>query len=167
MGRRCRLSYKITKLTVGKGKTIGDEKAGEWIKRYYEIEIVIQDEHETEIAKAAVEGLIDGWLTSMNQSTNTPKGDFANVAKPQPQTTATNNLPGTDLSKLPWKSYETKQAATENEAGWIFSNISGAEALLATLKAKDGKARIGNFDYQLQGKERQFISRKPVKKANA
>jgi hypothetical protein len=57
------MSFKMTKLTVGKGKTTGNEKAGEWIKRYYEIEVSIEDEHDVEIAKASVEGLIDGWLT--------------------------------------------------------------------------------------------------------
>jgi hypothetical protein len=74
-------------------------------------------------------------------------------------------LPGSeDLAKLPFVSYKTKEPAKENEAGWIFSNTKGAEALLATLKIKDGKTCIGSFDYQLQGKEKQFISRKPVKK---
>jgi hypothetical protein len=72
-------------------------------------------------------------------------------------------LPGTDFSSLPWKSYKTKTDAKEGEAAWIFSNTAGAEALLATLKSKDGKARVGTYDYQLQGKEKQFISRKPVK----
>lgn len=57
------MSFKMTKLTIGKGKTIADEKAGEWIKRYYEVEVSIEDEHDVEIAKASVEGLIDGWLT--------------------------------------------------------------------------------------------------------
>jgi hypothetical protein len=57
------MSFKVVKLTIGKGKTVSDEKAGEWIKRYYEAEVVIEDEHDIEIAKASVEGLIDGWLT--------------------------------------------------------------------------------------------------------
>jgi hypothetical protein len=74
-----------------------------------------------------------------------------------------NQLPGTDFDKLPWKSYQTKQPAKPDEAAWIFSNAQGAEALLSTLKSKDGKAKIGNFEYQLQGTERQFIARKPVK----
>lgn len=55
------MSSKVTKLTIGKGKTTGDEKTG-WTKRYYEVEVSIQDEHDTEIVKANVEGLIDGWL---------------------------------------------------------------------------------------------------------
>jgi len=83
------------------------------------------------------------------------------------KTTATKNyssqLQESDLIKLPWKSYKTKQAADPEEAGWIFSNFPGAEALVSTLKAKAGKAKIGNFEYQLQGAERQFIARKPVK----
>jgi hypothetical protein len=55
------VSSKVTKIVIGKGKTTGDEKAG-WTKRYYEVEVSIGDEHEIEIAKANVEGLIDGWL---------------------------------------------------------------------------------------------------------
>jgi len=62
------MSFKIKKLVVGKGKTVGDEKASEWIKNYYEIELEIQDEHDIEIAKASVEGLIDGWLTGKSIS---------------------------------------------------------------------------------------------------
>jgi hypothetical protein len=77
----------------------------------------------------------------------------------------TTELPGSEkLVELPFISYKTKETAKEKEAGWIFANTKGAEALLATLKSKDGKARVGNFDYQLQGKEKQFISRKPMKK---
>jgi len=55
------MSSKVTKLVIGKGKTTGDEKTG-WIKRYYEVEVLIEDEHDIEIMKANVEGLIDGWL---------------------------------------------------------------------------------------------------------
>ncbi|MCW4046172.1 MAG: hypothetical protein NWE99_01220 [Candidatus Bathyarchaeota archaeon] len=56
------MSSKVTKIVIGKGKTTGDEKASEWTRRYYEVEVSIGDEHEIEIAKANVEGLIDGWL---------------------------------------------------------------------------------------------------------
>ena len=83
---------------------------------------------------------------------------------PEPERKEANALPGVDLSKLPFVSYKTKEPAKENEAGWIFSNTKGAEALLATLKSKDGRARFGSFDYQLQGAEKQFIARRPVKK---
>jgi hypothetical protein len=55
------MSSKVTKLVIGKGKTTGDEKTG-WIKRYYEVEISIEDEHDIEVVKANAEGLIDGWL---------------------------------------------------------------------------------------------------------
>ncbi len=67
------------------------------------------------------------------------------------------------FDKLPWRSYVTKQAADPEEAAWIFSNTQGAESLVSTLKAKDGKATIGRFEYQLQGPEQKFIARKPAK----
>ena len=141
------MSFKVTKLIVGKGKTTGDEKASEWTKQYFEVEIAIEDEHQIELAKASVESLIDGWLAGT--SIMEQKRDV---------------LPGSeDLTKLPWKSYQTKETAKENEAAWVFANTKGAESLLALLKTKD-KATIGNFTYELQGKEKQFISRKPVKK---
>jgi hypothetical protein len=73
------------------------------------------------------------------------------------------SLPGTDLSSLPWKSYKTKNTAEQDEDGWIFSNVEGAEALLATLKSRGGRATIGAFEYQLQGQNK-FIARKATKK---
>jgi len=61
------LSFKVRKLTVGKGKTEGDEKAERWTRKYYEVEVSIDDEHDIELAKASVEGLIDGWLTGSKE----------------------------------------------------------------------------------------------------
>jgi hypothetical protein len=73
-------------------------------------------------------------------------------------------LPGSEnLKDLPWKSYQTKEAARPEEAAWIFANTKGAEALLAILKTKD-KSQIGTFEYSLSGAEKQFITRKPLKK---
>jgi len=68
-----------------------------------------------------------------------------------------------DFNELPWKSFKTKEKVEPTEVGWIFSKTAGADALLATIKTNGGKAQIGDFEYQLQGPERQFIARKPVK----
>lgn len=77
---------------------------------------------------------------------------------------STTELPGSEkLAELPFISYKTKEHAKENEAGWIFANSKGAEALVSVLKTKD-KAKIGLFEYSFSGKEKRFISRKPVKK---
>jgi len=56
------MSYRVMKLIVGKGKTVGDEKAGQWIRQYYQLEVEIPDEHELSIAKENVEGLLNEWL---------------------------------------------------------------------------------------------------------
>ncbi len=90
--------------------------------------------------------------------------DYVETFAPAGVQAEKTELPGSvDLQSLPWKSYATKQAAEKDEAGWIFANTKGAEALLATLKTKD-KAQIGSMEYSRQGPEKQFISRKPVKK---
>ncbi len=53
----------IQRLVVGKGKTSRPSEAEEWTKEYYEIEALIEDPAELEIAKANLTGLIDGWLS--------------------------------------------------------------------------------------------------------
>jgi hypothetical protein len=53
---------------------------------------------------------------------------------------------------------ENRRPANEKEAGWIFVDTKGAEALKATLKTKD-TVRIGLFDYKLTGKGIARVSR--------
>lgn len=91
---------------------------------------------------------------------------FEDAAKKEP---ATENkakeiaLPGSEnISKLPWKNYQTKETAKSNEAAWIFANTQGLEVLIAELKTHD-KVLVGSFEYAFSGKEHQFISRKPLK----
>jgi hypothetical protein len=66
-GVRLALSFKISKIVIGKGKTTTDEKQSEWVRRYYEVEAIVQDEHAVEVTKASIEGLIDGWLTNQRK----------------------------------------------------------------------------------------------------
>ena len=74
------MSFKVKKLTVGKGQTTQDEKAGVWIKKYYELEMTIEDEHDIEIAKASGEGLLDGWLSGHGiTQEDKPKYDMSKI----------------------------------------------------------------------------------------
>lgn len=66
----------IQRLVVGKGKTSRPSEAEEWTKEYYEIETLIEDPAELEIAKANLTGLIDGWLSK-------PKPTMTETQKPQ------------------------------------------------------------------------------------
>jgi len=56
------MSFRITKLRIGKGKTTGKEKDQEWNREYYEVEAEVLNEKDIEIAKASLEGLLDIWL---------------------------------------------------------------------------------------------------------
>jgi hypothetical protein len=56
------MSFKVTRLTIGKGKTVADEKAGKWERQYFELEAEIQEESGLELAKGSLESLIDTWL---------------------------------------------------------------------------------------------------------
>ena len=70
------MSYRIKKLRVGKGKTEADEKNSEWIKRYFELEIDIPDEHELSEAKENVEALLNDWLGITQQPAQPQKPSF-------------------------------------------------------------------------------------------
>lgn len=120
-------SFKIVKLTVGKGKTTGDEKKGEWIKRYYQLELEITDEHDIEIAKASVEGLIDGWLTPSELTSQT-----------QPQTEPTTY----DTSKIKWEPKTGAKGPFEKTDDY---NSLDYKALLRELQSHKGKMRKNGY----------------------
>ena len=143
----------LKRVVVGKGKTSRPSDAEEWSKEYYEIEASIENSAELESAKANLCGLIDGWLSPHKQATtSTPKRAHLN-----PQ----------ELGKLPWKTYKSKEDCKPDEAGWIFTNTQGAEALADLIKkqGKEAVVQIGNhaFDVKFSGAEKQFIGRAPSK----
>jgi len=150
----------VKRLVVGKGKTARPNDAEMWTKAYYELEAVIEDVEDLanlENVRELLEGKIDGWL-SLSKPTVKPAA-IPSQALPQ--------LDPDELAKLPWKTYKTKTDCKPEEAGWIFRNTLGAEAL-ANLIEKQGKGtpvQIGpnKFECSFSGAERQFISRKPVK----
>jgi hypothetical protein len=104
---------------------------------------------------------ISGLLTEVLNKIEEAKR-YADAGKASQPTANKPNQTETTFD-LPWKTYKDKQPAKHDEAGWIFSNNQGAETLLSTLKANNGKTTVGSFEYQLQGAEQQFIGRKPVK----
>jgi hypothetical protein len=135
---------------VGKGKTSRPSDAEEWIEEYYEVEAVIEDPAEFEVAKAELKGLVDGWLSSSSSKPATP------AAKPSDE-----------LEKLPWKTYKSKADCKPDEAGWIFRNTQGAETLAALINREGKKTvvQIGayKFEVKFSGAEKQFIGRSLLK----
>ena len=121
------MSFKVVKLTVGKGKTVGDEKAEKWTKQYYQVELEIQDEHDIEIAKASVEGLIDGWLTSSELTAQT-----------HPQTPSQ----AYDMAKIEWESKVGQKGPFEKTDDY---NSPDYKALLRDLQRHTGKMRKDGF----------------------
>lgn len=144
---------RVTELTVTKGKTVKAADKEEWIKTEYDVKVAIEHEEELQIIKAQLEGLIDGWLTASALPTSTSK-------KPLPQ------LDPDELAKLPWKTYKTKEPCKVEDAGWIFTNTQGAEALAHLIKKQGNGARVQigphKFECSFSGNEKQFIARKVV-----
>jgi hypothetical protein len=56
---------KVSEITITKGKTVKAADREEWIKLEFSVKAAVEDEAELNVAKAHLEGLIDGWLTSL------------------------------------------------------------------------------------------------------
>jgi hypothetical protein len=143
----------LKRLVVGKGKTSRPSEGEEWAKDYYEIEVSVENLDELEADKAKLCELIDSWLSMPKPSKRTaPKS-------PQPDPV--------ELEKLPWKTYQYKEACEPDEAGWIFRNTQGAEALADLINKADKETvieiGIHKFEVKFSGKEKQFIGRALLK----
>jgi len=79
VGGTLTLSFKIRKITIGKGKTEGNEKAGKWNRVYYELEAEFEDEHQIELAKGSMETLLDAWLRGETVTPEKPSWDPAKI----------------------------------------------------------------------------------------
>jgi hypothetical protein len=139
---------KVERIVVGKGKSVPhDGPEGEWSKVYYQLEAVPAEGEDVQATRMSLEGILDQWLSvEAKPEAEIPKLDLA------------------ELDELPWTTYKTKMPAKEGEAGWIFANTKGAEELARAMQKCEGKLELGAYEYRFSGKEKQFITRKPVKK---
>lgn len=140
---------KITEITVTKGRSVNMKTKEEWQSAEYTVKATITGQEEAPIATAEIEHFIDERLGKLTPAPQLPQ------------------LNPDELAGLPWKSYQTKQPCTPKEAGWIFSNTKGAEALLDLIKKQDETVRVQmgphTFDVKLSGDQKQFMGRAPVK----
>jgi hypothetical protein len=121
------MSFKVTKITVGKGKTIGDEKANKWERQYFELEAQVEDESGIELAKGSLESLIDTWLKG---EAITPRENCASELPP-------------DMSSVPWQ----KRLGSHGEFDVSNEDLKnpGYVRLLSSLRAHSGKMTVENF----------------------
>jgi predicted thioredoxin/glutaredoxin len=123
------MSYKVTKLIVGKGKTTSDEQNGEWIKNYYEVEIDVPDEHELSIAKENAEGLLNEWLGTQKTSPATlrVKWDSTKINWVEADGTHGKYERSEDVNSLDFKeamkdleAHGGKLSRKENDGTWFY-----------------------------------------------
>ncbi len=145
----------VTKVVVGKGRSEGRTQGqeGKWLKVFYEIEATLDEGEDPVAARLGIEHMLDRWL----------QGE---VVGPEDQP----KLNPADLDALPWLTYK-KEPAESGHSGWIknplkFDNFDdpAAEDLAKALTQAGGKLEFGEYVYQLSGKEKQFLNRKPLKK---
>jgi hypothetical protein len=72
---------KITRLTVGKGRTRETDNGKAWVREYYELEVTVDDATDVEVGRANALGLIDGWLSPHS---TTPKAIMEATPTKQP-----------------------------------------------------------------------------------
>jgi len=115
------MSFKIRKITVGKGKTTGDEKAGEWNRVYYQLEAEIEDEHQIEPAKGSMDALLDAWVRG---ESITPEDKSL------------------DMEKIPWVQTEGKRGPYQKSTDYDNPNH---KALLKKLAEHKGTMNIDDY----------------------
>ena len=124
------MSFKVRKITVGRGRTKGDEKAGEWNRVYYEVEADIEDESQIELAKGSVEALLETWLKGESISPTT-----AVVQQPKPKW---------DSNKIKWVEAEGTHGKYERSED---VNSLDFKELMKDLEGHQGKLSRDGFFY--------------------
>ena len=151
------MTFKVTKLTVGKGKTLADEKAGEWNRQYFEVEALIEDERQLELAKNSLEALLDMWL----------RGE--NISPPEEK-------PSWDPEKIKWTQAHKGRLTRDGMFYWVFQNgttvgrkkrgkpesTESAESQLDKVKAAFPQDLQALLSFEVQGglciiKARQYL----------
>lgn len=140
------MSYRVKKLTVGKGKTISREENGEWIKEYYEVELDIPDESELSIARENALALLNEWLNIAEK--HEPE-------KPKFQWNPDN---------IKWVEAEGFRGKYERYPGveQKAESTSDYKLLLEDLKKHNGRLTRGGFFYWLF-EDNATVGRKPRK----
>ena len=148
----------VTKVVVGKGRSEGRTQGqeGKWLKVFYEIEATLDEGEDPVAARLGIEHMLDQWL----------QGEIVGPEDPP-------KLNPVELDALPWLTYK-REPAESGHSGWIrnplspkFSNFNDPTATKLAKALEGGKLELGEYIYQLTGKEKQFIGRKPIKPSQA
>jgi hypothetical protein len=121
------LSFKVIKITVGKGKTCEDPKKAEWTRTYYELEAEISDESQLELAKGSLESLLTLWLggETLSEPEKTPE-------------------PWWSPAKIKWEAADGPNGPYERSED---VNSKDFKLMLKDLQAHNGKLTREGFFY--------------------
>ena len=136
------MCFKVTRLTVGKGKTVGDEKDQKWTRQYYEVEAVIEAENQIELAKESIETLLDTWL----------KGELVN--KPQEKEERL------DFDKLFWEKKQGEKGEYEQTSEKANGNCDLWKQLKAKVKEHKGFWQNGGYKFWFHQQDENVIDRR-------
>ena len=139
---------RVERIVLGRGKSVYRDGSEAWLRTFYQVEAVLDQGDDPKEVRLGLERMLTQWLSGEETvpEVEIPKLDLA------------------ELGELPWTTYKTKEPAKEGEAGWIFANTKGAEELAKAMQKSEGKLELGAYEYRFSGKDRNFITRKPVKK---
>jgi len=91
-----------------------------------------------------------------------------------PETPVIPAVDTADIDALVWTTYKTKQKAEPGQAAWTFSDPERhdnpdhkrtVKELVKAIKGSENQRfRIGDMEYSFSGNEKQFISRRPIRR---
>jgi len=133
---------KISEITVTKGKTVKAGDREEWLRLEYSVKAVVEDDAEAQVAKATIEGLIDGWLSNVTSS-----------QQPQVQTPQPTKMVQLTLQEQ----LEKLKQPFGDLAGLLNFTVKNGKAVITprTFLGAENFSRVANIVRGLQG---QYIS---------
>lgn len=154
---------RITKLTVGKGRTREATDGKAWVREYYELEVAVDDASDVEVTRANALGLIDGWLSKTNRAQKVVRQGVPKEAKPTVD--ESTKVGEYNPEKIPWIRAEGEKGVYERYPSFQQkpAMLTDYVNLLEDLERHGGKLqRAGLFYWKFP--DGSTIGRKTAKK---
>ena len=122
----------------------------EWVKEYFEVEALVEDQAELEVAKANLTGLIDGWLSAPKPVASARVTQAPSEAKEQ----------GVDYSKLFWEKKQGEKGEYEQTSEKTNHNCDAWKQLKAKVKEHKGFWQDGGYKFWFHQQDETVIDRR-------
>lgn len=156
---------KASRIVVGKGRTTAKGET-EWLKEYFEVEVIVEDEKQMADAKNWAESLIDGWLEVPVKGAVSSQTQVKPTVPQQLKAEQIPNFDPEDLMSHIWHQGSIQAGKTGTVAelktyGWDFPRDQSGAAKFQpeTMEVlQKGPVEIAEYEFKLSGTDKSLVS---------